>query len=344
MKDRPIRVAILAFPASTASIVHGLYDLFHMAGRDYERMTGKPMAGEVFDPVIVAKERGEVSLCNGLRTTAHAALGEVDRPHIVCIPEVLLSPEESLEGRFEEEKHRLVQWHRSGALIASACTGGMLLAESGLLDGNEGTTHWAFCEVMQRRHPAVKVKSKGALVMTGEGQRLVMAGGGTSWLDLGLYLIARTAGLETAMNVARVSMIEWHHDGQQPFAATMALRPSPDAVVAQCQTWAAQRFHEPAPVSGMVALSGLPERSFARRFKQATGLTPLAYVHALRLEEARRMLEGSDEPVEAIALEVGYEDAGFFTRMFKRKVGLTPGQYRRRFGGLRKSLAGQVAN
>ena len=85
-------------------------------------------------------------------------------------------------------------------------------------------------------------------------------------------------------------------------------------------------------------LSGIAERSFKRRFFQATGMSPLEYVHTMRLEEAKQMLEAGDEPVEAIANEVGYEDAGFFSRLFRRSVGLSPAQYRKRFGGLRKAL------
>ncbi len=88
----------------------------------------------------------------------------------------------------------------------------------------------------------------------------------------------------------------------------------------------------------MVRLSGLAERSFKRRFQHATGMSPLEYVHALRLEEAKQMLEAGNQPIEAIANEVGYEDAGFFSRLFRRNVNLTPAQYRKRFGSMRKAL------
>jgi transcriptional regulator GlxA family with amidase domain len=88
----------------------------------------------------------------------------------------------------------------------------------------------------------------------------------------------------------------------------------------------------------MIGLAGLPERSFMRRFTSATGMTPLDYVHALRLEEAKQMLETGDLPVEAIANEMGYEDTSFFGRLFRRKIGLTPAQYRLRFGSLRRVL------
>src|SRR5690606_32934508 len=93
-----------------------------------------------------------------------------------------------------------------------------------------------------------------------------------------------------------------------------------------------------APVAAMVQRSGLPERSFKRRFAHATGMSPLEYVHTLRLEEAKQMLESGALPVEAIANEVGYEDPGFFSRLFRRHVGMTPAQYRKRFGALRDKL------
>ncbi len=100
----------------------------------------------------------------------------------------------------------------------------------------------------------------------------------------------------------------------------------------------AQNYEKPNPVAAMTKLSGLAERTFKRRFKQATGMSPLEYVHALRLEEAKQLLEATEQPIESIASEVGYEDAAFFGRLFRKQVNLTPAQYRKRFGGLRASL------
>jgi len=191
---------------------------------------------------------------------------------------------------------------------------------------------------MRERYPSVKVREQRALVVTGEGQRLVMAGGGTSWLDLALYLIGRFAGIEAAMQVARINLIDWHAIGQQPFARLARSRQVEDAVIARCQEWIADHYREPAPVGAMMRLSGLAERTFNRRFHAATGMSPLEYAHTLRLEEAKQMLESTDQPIEAIANEVGYEDAGFFTRLFRRNVNLTPVQYRRRFGAMRRAV------
>jgi transcriptional regulator GlxA family with amidase domain len=168
------------------------------------------------------------------------------------------------------------------------------------------------------------MRAENALVVTGQGHRLVMAGGGTTWLDPSLYLIARLAGVEQAMGTARMDLVEWHAVGQQPYARLARSRQSEDALVARCQVRIAEYYDEPAPVAAMVRLSGLLERTFERRFQRATGLSPLEYVHTLRLEEAKQMLEAGSESVEVIGNAVGYEDAGFFGKLFRRRVGLAP--------------------
>jgi transcriptional regulator GlxA family with amidase domain len=112
-----------------------------------------------------------------------------------------------------------------------------------------------------------------------------------------------------------------------------------DAVITECQqAWVAKCYDQVSPVVAMVERSGLTERTFKRRFAKATGLSPMEYLHTLRLEESKQMLEAGELPVEAVAIEVGYEDASFFGCLFHRKVGLTPVQYRKRFGQLCKVL------
>jgi len=336
----PVSVAILAFPEATASVIYGLYDLFRSAGRDWGMIVeGRPGA-ELMRPAVVSAHAGPFAAANGVRIAPDAGLDAAGTPDIVCVPELFVAPDDPLAGRFPAETAWLRRCHGAGATIAATCSGALLLAEAGLLDGHEATTHWAFCDTLARRYPRVKVHSQRALVVSGDGQRLVMAGGGTSWLDLALYLIARSVGAEAAMQVARVNLIDWHNVGQQPFARLARTRQVEDAVIARCQAWIADNYRQAAPVTAMVRLSGIAERSFKRRFQQATGMTPLEYVHTLRLEEAKHMLETGNAPVEAVAREVGYEDAGFFSRLFRRKVQLTPAQYRRRFGALRRSVQG----
>jgi transcriptional regulator GlxA family with amidase domain len=337
----PVDIAVLAFPEATASVVFGLYDLFLSAGRDWGVIVEGRPGPTLMRPRVVSAHVGAFAAANGVCITPELTLDDCPAPAIVCVPELLITPAEPLAGRFRREIAWLKACYATGATVATACSGAVLLAETGLLSGLDATTHWAFCDVLQQRHPDIRVHPKRSLVATGEGQRLVMAGGGTSWLDLALYLIARHAGIEVAMQTARLNLIDWHALGQQPFARLAGSRQSEDATIARCQQWIAQNYRERAPVSAMAALSGLPERSFKRRFKQATGMPPLEYVHTLRIEEAKYMLEAGNDPVEAIANDVGYEDAGFFSRLFRRKVSLSPAEYRKRFGSMRRALQGR---
>jgi transcriptional regulator GlxA family with amidase domain len=331
-------IAILAMPDTSASVVFGMYDLFMSAGRDWGLIEHGRPGPSLVNPEIVARQGGFVVAANGVRIAIHRTLDECPQPDIVCISDLNVAPTEFDGDAYRDEVRWLRRCYERGAVLATACSGTMLLGEAGLLDGQDATTHWAYCEVLGRRYKDVKVHAQRALVVSGDEQRLVMAGGGTSWLDLALYLIARVSGVDAAMQVARLNLIDWHTAGQQPFARLARTRQVDDAIIGRCQEWIAQHYHEPAPVNAMIRLSGLAERSFKRRFQQSTGMSPLEYVHTLRLEEAKHLLETSDHSIETIAAEVGYEDPGFFTRLFRRQVNMTPAMYRKRFSAMRKSL------
>jgi len=334
----PVSVAILAARDSVASVVFGIYDMFMSAGRDWRLITEGHATTGLIRPVIVSVHTDSFVAANSVRISPQMRLSDCPKPDIVCIPDLLIPPEQTLAGLFENEVAWLQRCYAGGATIAAAGSGTMLLAETGLLNGYEATTHWEYGNAVRKRYPEIKLQTGRALVVSGEAQRLVMAGGGTSWVDLVLFLIARSAGLSTAMQVARRNLIDWHEIGQQPFARLARSRQVDDARIAQIQTWIADHYQESSPVMSMVRLSGMAERSFKRRFQQATGMSPLEYVHAMRLEEAKRRLESGNDAIEAVARQVGYEDAGFFSRLFRRNVHLTPAQYRRRFTALRTAL------
>lgn len=336
-------VAILVTPQTAASVVYGMYDLFKCAGRDWPMVEGGAPGPALLDPVIVGHQAGAVRVANDVAIEAQCAMAQLPAPMAICVPELMVSPGGPLDGLYHAEVAWLRQCHAAGTLLATACSGALLLGEAGLLDGEDATTHWAFCDMLQQRYPLARVRPQRAMVTAGDGQRLVMAGGGSSWMDLALYLIARLTSIEAAMQVARLNLIDWHHIGQQPFATVARSRQVDDAVIGRCQAWVAEHYTHDAPVAAMTQLSGLAERSFQRRFKLATGMTPLEYTQTLRVEEAKHLLETTESPIEEVAEEVGYDDAAFFSRLFKRSVNLSPAQYRRRFGGMRAALAGRSA-
>src|SRR5690606_16132210 len=159
----------------------------------------------------------------------------------------------------------------------------------------------------------------------------ITCGGASSWQDLALLLIAKYGSSEEAIRISRLFLYQWHREGQLPFASMAANVDHGDGVVLRCQRWLAENYERADVVSELVRMSGLPKRTFDRRFKAATGYSPLAYVQALRIEEAKQILETGSQPVDAIGREVGYEDAASFRRLFRRLTGMSPGDYRRRF-------------
>jgi transcriptional regulator GlxA family with amidase domain len=233
------RVAILAFPEVTASVLYGLYDILLSAGRDWGMIVNGRPGASLMQPAVVSRFRDPFELSNGVQVRPEQTLDECTAPDIIFVPEVAIPPGAPIAG-FDAEVAWLRRCHAAGATIATSCSGAMLLAQTGLLDDHDATTHWAYCDVMRTRHPRIRVHSQRALVVSGEGQRLVMAGGGTTWLDLALYLISRHAGLEVAMQTARINLIEWHEIGQH-VRATGAISPCGDAAISSQLTSTGER-------------------------------------------------------------------------------------------------------
>lgn len=334
----PLTVALVALPETTASTIYGMLDIFASVGRDWSFVTTGAAGQSLVSQVIVSTGAEGFRAANNVFIKPDIAFRDCTAPDLICIPDLFVAPGENIENRYPEASAWLKFCHEEGATIAAACSGALLLAEAGLLDGCDATTHWAYCDALRTAYPDVTVHEARVLVASGDAQRILTSGGGTSWQDMALFLIARFFGQEEAMHVARLYLLDWHSAGQLPFSVLTSSRQVDDRQIAQSQVWLADHYVVSNAVSAMVRHSGLSERSFKRRFRQATGMAPIDYVHTLRLEEAKQMLEKSDLSVEVVAAEVGYEDASFFRRLFRRKVGMAPSEYRKRFRAIRKVL------
>lgn len=324
-----VRVSLVAMPEAVPSTLTGLYDVLSSAGTvpTLDRaITPPPFAVE-----IVGERRGRMRLASGLPFEIPRALDEVEATDVVLVPSLLVPGGDWAPGG----RPGLIAWlramHEGGALLCSACSGLFPIAETGLLEGREATIHWDYARGFRRGFPAVFLSPEKVLVVSGERSELVSSGASSSWHDLALYLVARHVGATVSQAAARFFAFQWHVDGLAPYAVFDPPTGHGDAAIADVQRWIAERPAVARPVDEMRRRSGLPARSFARRFHAATGLSPIAYVQRLRVEEAKRRLERTETPVERIAWEVGYEDPAAFRRLFRRLVGLPPGAYRRRF-------------
>ena len=330
-RPRALQAHILALPETSGSALYGMVDVLASTGTLWWELTGEAPGAALIQPAIVGLDRQPFRCGNGIPVSPGLGLSEATAADIVILPEMWLAPDDDLAGRYQEVKDWVRSRYAAGSAIYSACSGAILLAATGLLDGREATSHWGYQDLFRRRFPKVRFRPEPNLAFADPAGRIVTAGGTTSWHDLALHIIARHCTPGEALRIAKVYLLKWHAEGQLPYAGLVRRQPHADKAVRQAEAWLEANYRREDAVAGAVAAAAVPERSLKRRFKAATGTTLIARVQNLRIEEAKRLLEAGDRPADDIAAEVGYDNAAFFRRLFKRTTGLTPGAYRRMF-------------
>ncbi|MGZ8676474.1 MAG: GlxA family transcriptional regulator, partial [Solirubrobacterales bacterium] len=227
----------------------------------------------------------------------------------------------------------LVRWLRSAAgrsrRVASVCSGSFLLARAGLLEGRRATTHWSSCEELARRHPEITVDPDPIFVHDGD---VWTSAGVTAGMDLSLALVERDLGRETALAVARwLVLFLQRPGGQAQFSSHLAAQLADRAPLRELQSWIADNLDEDLRVEALADRAAMSPRNFARTFRREIGLTPAAYVEALRVERARQCLEQDSDPIERVADRCGFGTPETMRRAFARRVGIAPADYRARF-------------
>ena len=327
----PLDVLIVAVPDTAGSALYGMLDVLTVAGTVYQELARAGDGMPLFSVRVVSTGRRMFDCGHGIPVRPDVAVGDDPEADIVILPELWLGPDESIRGRYPA----LIDWvcrrYRAGSAIHSACSGAIMLAETGLLDGCEATSHWAYADLFQQQYPAVKFRPEPNLVFAEPTGRIVTAGGTTSWHDLALHIIARYGNPGEARRIAQVYLLKWHEEGQLPYTPLVRNRPHGDAAVRAIQEWLDENYREAGVIQRVIDRSALPARTLKRRFKAATGTTLIDYVQNLRIEEAKRKLESERTAVDEISAEVGYEDPSFFRRLFRRRTGLSPRDYRRLF-------------
>ncbi len=255
------------------------------------------------------------------------SLADVGRTDLIVVPTAGMNL-----GQARDEHARVVDWlarRGSKTAVAGICTGATLLAAAGLLEGQNGTTHWGVVDHARALYPNVRWKADRFVTESGN----VFCGGGLyASIDLSLYLVEHYCGHEVAVQTARALLLETPRIWQSTYAAQPPRSDHEDEAVRRAQAWLFKHFHEPIDLEILAAKAGMSPRNFARRFKVATGAAPLAYAHRLRIDAARHYLENAQRSVQNISAAVGYEDVAFFRTLFRRHTGTSPSEYRARFG------------
>jgi transcriptional regulator GlxA family with amidase domain len=327
----PTQILIVAVPETAGSALYGMVDVLSAAGTIWQTLARAEAAQALFSVRIVSPDGEPFNCGNGIPVTP--ALSIADDPHgtIIILPELWLGPDEHLRGRYPELMDWIRRRHRAGASIYSACSGAVMLAETGLLDGCDATSHWGYQDLFRTCYPKVRFRAEPNLAFADAAGRIVTAGGTTSWHDLALHIISRHGSPGEALRIAQVYLLKWHGEGQLPYATLVRRNPHADSVVRGCEDWLTAHSTASDALRQVTEHANIPERTLKRRFRAATGMTLIEYLQNLRVEKAKRLLEESAMPIDEISAAAGYEDASFFRRLFKRRMGLTPSQYRKMF-------------
>ncbi|UFI03893.1 GlxA family transcriptional regulator [Roseibium aggregatum] len=297
--DQSLSIAILAYPGSLKSAVYGLQDILGHAAR----ISDTGMKLDLLEDFSAAVDRYDA-------VVLPPSAGTVRLEEVPALPAFL----QHLHGR--------------GAVVCSACTGLTFVAAAGLAEGRKVTTHWGLEQRLSAAYPDLRLDTDRLLI---EYSDLITAGGLMAWVDLALALIERFLGYPVAVATARHFIVDFRRRDQRRFRRFLPELRHGDASILKVQHFLETRSGDDVSVADMVRTSGLPARTFQRRFKLATGLAPIQYLQELRIERARDLLIETDRPVSDICFAIGYNDPPSFVRLFSRLSGLTPGAFREQY-------------
>jgi transcriptional regulator GlxA family with amidase domain len=320
-------ITVLFLDQSFSSTAIGPMEVFRHAGSLWNMLTGtKPKPA--FE-VTTASANGKAVLCDGpLHIKPMCALRDVRKTDLIFVPTTGLGIDDVVE-RNAAVVPWLKSWHKRGAAIASVCSGVGLVAATGMLDGKRATTHWGLAERFREKYP--KVKWLPELMVT-EDHGFYCGGGVHASLDLSLYLVEKFCGHDIAMQTAKALLIETPRAWQSGFAIVPLKTEHNDQAISNAQEWLHENFRHTFPLESPARRVGMSLRNFVRRFKHATGDSPLMYLQKLRIAAARRLLENNHRSVQEISDAVGYQDVAFFRQLFQRHTGVSPSAYREKFG------------
>lgn len=319
------KITIVALHNTIATTVMGPMDVFFQAGQLWNYIHGLPLT-PYFEVEIVSKDGAVVKCLNNVMLQPHRSIHAVEKTDLIIIP--------SITGIEKTIRYSatLLDWiahhHQKGAAIAGVCTGAFLLAETGLLDHKTATTHWGFVDLFRQRYPEVNLKPERLIT---DEEKLYCAGALAAGIDLSIYLVEKYCGHEVAVACSKALIHDMGRNSQAPYTVFRFQKKHADETIRLVQQWIEANYAQPIDLNQTAKKHGMSRRTFERRFKKATGDTPLVYLQRTRVEAAKRLIEKSDGTFDTISHDVGYENSNHFREVFKRHAGLLPGEYHRKF-------------
>lgn len=322
-----IDVTVVLVKGGMPSTAVAPLEVFSSAGVLWNGMRGEP-ANAPFRVLTASADGRGISTAVNLRLEPTCSLDEIETTDLAIVSAVGTDIDSACPANAA-----LYPWlreqHGRGAIIAGVCAGAALVAEAGLLDERPATTHWGVVDACRRRYPQVRWLPERFIT---ESEGILCSGGVYASVDLSLYLVEKFCGHKLAMETARALLLETPRTWQCGYAAEPPETTHGDTRIRGIQEWLFRNFTGPIQVETLAEQASMSPRTFARRFKVATGETPVSYLHRLRVNAARHLLENELNSVQEICRTVGYDDLAYFRRLFKRYTGASPREYRSRFG------------
>lgn len=313
-----IHIAILATPGCLGSSIEGIKEILSLANS----LHGSPL----FITKVVSVNGVSVQSYTGTMFTPDQPLVGT-KADLLILPPILEGLDELVE--VVEITEWLVRHHEAGGRIAAVCAGSFLLAETGLLNGREATTHWNLAEMFEIRYPEIQLQIHRLLI---DGGDYICCGGVSAWMDLSLYLLTRFMGKDIARECAKIMLMDPQREHQTPYGMGGFRKNHNSKKILKVQQFIEDNYPEPILLKDMAAIASLSERTFIRHFRAATGKPPAQYLQLVRIEAAQTLLETTDLSVDGVAESIGYLDYSAFRKLFKRIMGCTPSAYRQHFG------------
>ena len=312
-----------------AIVIHGGVQALDVAGPVdvFAEANGYVAEGSGYETVLVAADRELLRASNGMKISADLGFDDADgRFDIVLVAGGPALPEAPSDPE-------LTQWLRRvperAELYGSICTGAFALGHAGLLDGHQVTTHWQNAKQLAARFPDAEVVPDRIYI---RDRRLMTSAGVTAGIDLGLALVGEHHGPQFAVAVAkRLVVVAQRQGGQSQFSPYLTAPANEDSPIARVQMHVMEHIGDRHTLQSLAEAVGMSVRNFGRAFAQATGITPHEFVEQARIDAARRLLEGSDRPLKAVAFDCGFGSADRMRIVFSERLGVSPAHYRASF-------------
>jgi len=281
----------------------------------------------LFEIQILTEDGKPVKSFNDYPITPVASIQSNTRYDLIYVPGFLGDPMEIISS----EKNA-IQWlrkqHQKDVVLTAACNGNLLLAEAGALNGKQATTHWSLKDFFEERYPDIHLTPEKIIVDEGE---VISAAGVTAYNNLALHLVSKFGSPEIASYCSKVFLVDSGRKVQTPYLIFSVPKNHGDDEIKKMQDWIELNYEKPFTLELLLEKSTLGKRTMIRRFKSATGDTPLEYLQRIRIEKAKRFLETTSKTFSEITWDVGYNDISSFQRLFKVNTQLTPREYRNKF-------------